>query len=73
VKELGRYRVVGNRAFRGHEPGTVFEAVLDERQEARAIARGTIDLLERIPADLPAGSYRLPSGWPEPQARKEVR
>jgi hypothetical protein len=71
---MGRYRVSGRRGYRGHLPGAVFEAYLDPRAEARAIGRGSITLLERIPADLPPGSYRLPTGWPATQdERKEVR
>jgi hypothetical protein len=64
VKEMGRYRVVGSRRYRGHEPGSVFEAVLDPHAEARAVDRGSIRLLERLTADLPPNKYRLPAGWP---------
>jgi hypothetical protein len=60
VKELGRYRVVGRRAYRGHQPGEEFEACLDRDAEGRAINRGSIRLLERVPAELKPGSYRLP-------------
>ncbi len=60
MKELGRYRVVGRRAYRDHQPGEEFEACLDRDAEARAINRGSIRLLERVAADLKPGSYRLP-------------
>lgn len=39
---MGSYRVVGDRAFQGHEPGEVFDAELTGEQEQRAIARGSI-------------------------------
>lgn len=65
---MGRYLVTRNTPYREHEPGTEFEAYLDANAEARAINRGSIQLLERIPADLAPNSYRLPAGWPE---RKE--
>jgi hypothetical protein len=69
---MGRYQVVGKRAYRDHAPGAMFEAVLDPDAEARAISRGSIRLIERLPADLPAGKYRLPLGWPTyTTARKE--
>lgn len=61
---LGRYQVVGKRAYREHVPGSIFEARLDRSAEARAIARGSIALLALIPDDLVPGSYRLPKGWP---------
>jgi hypothetical protein len=61
---VGRYLVSGKRAYRGHDPGTEFEARLDVFAEARAIGRGSIQLLERLAADLPADKYRLPQGWP---------
>lgn len=66
------YQVIGPRAYRGHEPGTVFEARLDRPSESRAINRGSIRLLELVEADLLPGSYRLPLGWPT-TAREEVR
>lgn len=67
---MGRYRVVGRRAYRGHQPGEEFEAKLDPNAEARAVNRGNILLLERLVADLPPGKYRLPTGWPRSQERK---
>jgi hypothetical protein len=65
VNELGRYRVI--RRHRGHDPGTVFEGLLDRHQ--RAVARGSLELLAVVPNDLVGNSYRLPAGWAEP--RKE--
>ena len=61
---LGVYEVIGPRAYRENPPGTRFEARLDRAAEARAVARGSIRLIERVPDDLPAGKYRLPPGWP---------
>jgi hypothetical protein len=64
VRRLGVYEVTGRRGYRGHQPGERFEAVLDPNAETRAINRGSIRLLERLDPDLPAGKYRLPTGWP---------
>jgi hypothetical protein len=61
---LGIYEVIGKRAYREHPPGSRFEARLDRAAEARAVARGSIRLLERVEDDLPPGKYRLPTGWP---------
>ena len=58
------YRVTGPRAYRGHEPQTVFEASLDANAEARAIGRGAIQLVKSSTPSLQPGSYRLPVGWP---------
>lgn len=70
MNELGRYRVVGRRAYRGHQPGEEFEARLDENVEARAVQRGNLVLLERLVAELPPGKYRLPVGWPGSKERE---
>lgn len=70
MNELGRYRVVGRRAYRGHQPGEEFEARLDRNAEVRAVNRGNLVLLERLVADLPPGKYRLPLGWPASTERK---
>jgi hypothetical protein len=70
VKEIGRYQVTGKRAYREHEPGEIFDALLDPNAEARATARGSIKLIERLTADLPPGKYRLPLGWPQPHGKE---
>jgi hypothetical protein len=70
MKAMGRYEVTGRRAFKGFEPGSVFDADLDVNMERRAVARGSIRLLERLVADLPPGSYRLPAGWPTTQGKE---
>lgn len=62
----GRYRVKGRRPYRGHEPGTIFEARLDPGPERRAIYRGDIELLERVVPALPA-ERALPQGWAQPR------
>lgn len=59
----GTYRVTGSRRYRGHEPGAVFDAVLDRAVEARAIARGDIRLLKRTTPSIQPGSFTLPHGW----------
>ncbi len=40
-----RYRVVGLTAYREHAPGEEFIASLSEREEARALARGNVEIL----------------------------
>lgn len=60
---LGRYRVTGNRNYRGHDPGTLFDAKLTNGAAARAIARGDIEFLGEVRPELPEGSYRLPPDW----------
>jgi hypothetical protein len=57
------YRVTGPRGYRGHPPGTTFEALLDPDVEARAIRHGAIELLEDSTPALQPGSYTPPSGW----------
>jgi hypothetical protein len=59
----GVYRVIGHRAYRGHEPGTQFTARLERNTEARAIRRGDIQLLERVTPALLPGSFTFPQGW----------
>lgn len=71
MKPVGVYEVTGPRRFRGHEPGAEFAAALDPYQELRAIRRGSIRLIERQAADLPAGKYRLPDGWPNTREESE--
>lgn len=64
----GVYRVTGRREYRGHAPGTLFEALLDPAVEQRAVARGDIQLLRRVTPDLQPGSFTFPDGWlPPPQ------
>lgn len=61
------YLVTGKREYRGHTPGSEFEAVLDPGPEQRAIDRGDIRLVRRVEPDLEPGSFVLPDGWlPQP-------
>ncbi len=60
-----RYRVIGKRKYRWHEPGTTFEARLDPDAERRAIERGSIRVLGVIQPALQNGSYALPDDWPQ--------
>lgn len=66
---FGVYEVTGRRQYRGHEPGTVFEAILDRGAEQRAIARGDIRLIRHVQPGLAEGSWRLPPGWAGPATR----
>lgn len=61
MNECGFFRVVGNRAYRGHEPGEEFPARLEPRAEYRAVQRGSI---VRIGSVLPKPEhYVFPRGW----------
>lgn len=60
---FGEYQVVGKREYRGHAPGTIFEARLDRNAAARAIRRGDIALLRTITPGLEPGSFSFPVGW----------
>jgi hypothetical protein len=57
------YRVTGKRQYRGHDPGTTFEANLDVGPEQRAIARGDIRIIRRVTPGIQPGSVRSPDGW----------
>jgi hypothetical protein len=57
------YEVTGTFRFRDHDPGEVFEAILDPVQERRALIRGNIRILEASRPTLQPGSYTLPRGW----------
>lgn len=59
----GLYEVTARRGYRGHNPGEVFEAVLDPAAERRAIWRGDIQLIQRVTPSVQPGSYQLPDGW----------
>lgn len=60
---MGEYEVVGRREYRGHTPGTVFEARIDRAAESRAVKRGDIRLLRIVKPEVPSGMYALPEGW----------
>jgi hypothetical protein len=57
------YRVVGRRNYRGHTPGSIFEAALDPSAAQRAIQRGDLKLLKRSTPSIQPGTFRLPHGW----------
>jgi hypothetical protein len=59
---MGVYEVTGKREYRGHAPGTEFEANLQPGAERRAVDRGDIVLLRRVTPTLPA-EFCLPDGW----------
>lgn len=54
------YKVTGRTAYRGHQPGATFEATLEQRAEARALTRGSIEIVEHSTPALKPGSYTLP-------------
>lgn len=47
-------------AFNGYRRGDTFEARLDPGMEARALARGAIEIVDESTPGLVPGSYRLP-------------
>lgn len=59
---FGEYLVTGRRRYRGHEPGTTFEAQLERNAEARAIQRGDIRLLRLVEPNVPADAT-FPDDW----------
>ncbi len=61
---MKRYLVTGRRKYRWHDPGTTFEARLDPDAERRAIARGSIRVIDAIEPKLPDSGYTLPRDWP---------
>jgi hypothetical protein len=58
----GVYLVTGKRRYRGHEPGTTFEAALERGAEWRAIDRGDIRLIRRVTPRVP-DEHGFPDGW----------
>ncbi len=56
---MSSYRVL-QHSYRGHGHGDVFEAYLTEPEEARGVARGAIELVERSTPGLVPASYQLP-------------
>lgn len=74
--EYGVYLVTGKRQYRGHDPGTRFEAAIDAAVEARAITRGDIQLLERVIPSIDGRDLAFGSDWPPgrevPQATNEA-
>lgn len=56
------YRVKGHFNYRDHKPGTTFIAALPREEEARALARGNIELVLRSPVALDPSKIRKPKG-----------
>lgn len=65
MSEFFLYRVLGKRAYRGHEPGTEFPARLETNAERRAIMRGSIERIGTVV--LRPEKYKFPRGWLEPE------
>lgn len=57
------YVVTGPRAYRGHQPGSTFEASLDPLAAQRALDRGAIQVVEQSRPSLQPGSVTVPPGW----------
>ncbi len=57
------YKVLGQRKYRHHKPGEVFDAKLDRGAEFRALLRGDIEVVDRAAPALIPGSFMLPEGW----------
>jgi hypothetical protein len=70
LRVTGEYEVVGRREYRGHKPGTVFEASIESNAAGRAIQRGDLALLRISTPELQPGSYLLPDGWLNEQGRE---
>lgn len=56
---MPRYKVCGSSPFNGHEPGSTFSDEIPADQEARAIARGSIEKVERKPDRKPESPFRV--------------
>lgn len=56
------YRVRGSYHFRGHAPGTTFEASLEPDEERRAVRRGNIEILFSQRITLDESKIRRPKG-----------
>lgn len=59
---MAEYQVIGKRAYRGHSPGSVFEARIPAGPASRAIGRGDIRLIREVTPELQPG-WQLPDGW----------
>lgn len=67
--EMGEYEVIGRSEYRGHAPGTVFEARLELGAQRRAVQRGDIRLLRVITPEVQPG-WVLPDGWLSKQGKE---
>lgn len=66
---IKRYRVIGDRAYREHEPGEVFPAALTADEEERALGRGAIEIVGSEPT---VAERRLAAGTAGPIPRPRV-
>ncbi len=60
---MALYEVTSEARFREFRKGERFEALLTPEEEARAIKRGAVIVIDPAPPGLRPGSYRLPDGW----------
>ena len=60
---MAEYEVTGKREYRGHSPGSTFEARIPPGPESRAIARGDIVRIRTVEPSIQPGSFSLPEGW----------
>lgn len=56
------YRVTGHHNYRGHAPGETFIATLRQDEEARALTRGNIAVIQRGPVTIEEHRIRPPKG-----------
>lgn len=66
-----RYEVIGQRQYRSHKHGTIFDAQLDPLAERRAVERGAIRVLEIVHPGLQDGSYTIPENWLEASKQEQ--
>jgi len=71
VNTYGVYKVIGKREYRGHAPGSTFEARIDRPAEQRAIERGDIELVQRVEITVPA-QRTFPQGWLPPMLEPDT-
>lgn len=57
------YLVTGKHRYRGYDPGSTFIGELEPSIEARAIGRGSIEIVDRGPIQLDPTRAALPRGW----------
>lgn len=67
------YKVTGVFDYRGHPPGSLFEAELDAEAEGRALRFGSITVVDRRRTELVPGSYRLPTRWRQRQKAQAIK
>ncbi len=63
---MSLYRVSGSQRYRGYSQGDIFVGELEPQIEARAVQRGSIEIVETGPVSLDATRAVLPRGWIQP-------